>query len=112
MEECIFAWSLDGFGSKLFRITETGNLRFINRYCAMDIDENVQAASLNGEYEYQAFEEFWEAFTDQPFWLRFRPIFIHKDYKPFLRDFFDHIPQRSLTMGEICRLTLWLHKLD
>jgi len=111
-EERIFAWSLDGFGSKLFRITEPTKIRFVNRYTPMDKDENDHEIKHNREFEYPSFEAFWREFTDHPLWLRFHPIFIHKDYKPFLRDFFANIPQGSLTMGEKLRFFLWLHKLD
>jgi len=112
MEERIFAWSLDGFGAKLFRITEPRKTRFVNRYSSMKVDESDQEVRRNGEFEYSSFEEFWKEFTDHPLWLRYRPIFIHKDYKPFLRDFFDNIPQGSLTMGEKLRVILWLHKIE
>lgn len=112
MEERIFSWSLDGFGSKLFRSTINGKERFVNRYSSMEIDENDQEFWHNGEFEYKSFDEFWREFTDQPHWLRYRPIFVHKDYKPILRDFFNKINQGSLTMAEICRLSLWLHKID
>lgn len=76
----------------------------------MDMDENDVWSK--GNVEYNSFEDFWMDFTDRPIWLRYRPIFVHKDYKPFLRKFFNDIPQGSLTMGEICRLNLWLFKID
>ena len=112
MEERIFCWSFDGFGSKLFRVTDNGKERFVNRYSSMDIDENHQEVRRNGEFDYPSFEEFWKEYTDQPLWLHNHPIFVHKEYKPYLRDYFEDIPQGSLTMGEICRLSLWLHKID
>jgi hypothetical protein len=112
MEERIFSWSLDGFGSKLFRITVNGKEQFVNRYSAMDIYESDQEIRSSGEVVFGSFEEFWKEFTDHPLWLRYRPIFIHKDYKPFLQNFFHNIPQRSLTMGEKLRFILWLHKIE
>ena len=112
MEDLIFAWSLDGFGAKLFRITEPSKIRFVNRYSSMEVDESDHELKRSGEFEYGSFETFWKEFTDHPLWLRFHPIYIHKDYKPFLRDFFDNIPQGSLTMGEKLRFILWLHKVE
>ena len=112
MEELIFSWSLDGFGAKFFRITEAGNVRFVNRYCAMDLDETSQETGYSSEYHYGSFEEFWKEFTDQPSWLRYRPVFVHPDYKPFLRGFFENIPQESLTIGEQFRFIVWWHKVE
>ena len=112
MEKHIFSWSLDGFGSKLFRITENGKERFVNRYSSMEFDESDQEVRRKDEFEYESFEAFWKEFTDHPLRLRYSPLFIHKDYKSFLRDFFDNIPQGSLTMGEKLRFILWLHKIE
>ena len=78
----------------------------------MDTAENEQVVLSNGEVEYGSFEEYWSAFTDQPFWLRYRPIFVHKDYKPFLRDFFININEGSLTIVELFRQSLWVHKIE
>ena len=112
MEQPIFSWSLDGFGSKLFRITVNGNERFVNRYSSMNAEENGQEYIFNSEPEFNSFEEFWREFTDQPSWLRYRPVFIHNDYRQLLRDFFTGIDQESLTMSELFRLSLWLHKIE
>ena len=51
MEERGFAWSLDGFGSRLLMITEPTKIRFVNRYSAMDTDENDHEVKRIGEFE-------------------------------------------------------------
>ncbi len=112
MEERIFSWSLDGFGSKLFRVTADDNTRFINRYSTMADGEDRAEQQGNEESEYRSFEEFWTDFTGQPCWLRYRPVFVHGDYKPFLLDFFSNINEGALTLGEQFRLILWLFKLE
>jgi hypothetical protein len=113
MEERIFSWSLDGFGSTLFRITEDGRERFVNRYSSMEAEDKYQEEVLpGGAIEYSSFAEFWSAFTDQPFWLHFRPEFVHNDYKPFLQGFFSKFSLGSMTMSEQFRVILWLHKIE
>ena len=112
MEERIFSWSLDGFGSKLFRITDNRKERFLNRYSSMEISEKDKDVLFNNDLEFYSFEEFWKEFTAQPLWLHYHPIFIHEDYKPFLQDFFSNINLRSLTMSDQFSLILWLHKIE
>jgi hypothetical protein len=112
LEELIFHWGLEGYSAEIYRITENGTVRFPKCYSSMDMDENDDEIWRQGEFEYESFETFWKEFSDHPLWLRYRPIYIHKDYKPFLRDFFDNIPQGSLTMGEKLRFIIWLHKIE
>ncbi|MEI7661925.1 MAG: hypothetical protein WCK34_07005 [Bacteroidota bacterium] len=112
MEEHIFSWSFDGFGSKLFRIRLDDQVRFVNRYSSMDGgDDNREERNL-GEYEYSSFGEFWHDFTDQPLWLRYHPVFIHRDYHPYLRIYFETMNQGALTMGEQFSFILWMHKIE
>jgi hypothetical protein len=112
MEERIFSWSLDGFGSTLFSIVEDGRERFVNRYSSMETDGRERAVPADSEVEYGSFEEFWSAFTDQPSWLHNRPEFVHNDYKPFLQEFFCNFPRGSMTMADEFRMILWMHKIE
>ena len=112
MEERIFSWSLDGFGSALFRIREDGREHFVNRYSSMEPGADEEKDCCDEVIEYDSFEEFWKAFTEQPSWLRFPPVFVHDDYKPFLRDFFSKLDQASLALADQFRLSLWLHKIE
>jgi hypothetical protein len=112
MEERIFTWSLDGFGSTLYRIAVNGEVRFVNIYSSMEQDEIPQEIKPDAGIEYSSFEEFWSEFIDQPCWLRYRPMFIHKDYKLFLRLYFADLSEESLSIEDQFRLIIWQHKLD
>ena len=112
MEEQIFSWSLDGFGSRLFRIGLEDKVRFVNRYSSMDEDESRNADCHFSEVEYGSFTEFWKEFTDQPVWLHYRPIFIHRDVRLAVRESLNAIPQGSIPISEMLRLNLWFFKTD
>jgi hypothetical protein len=112
MEQRIFCWNLDGFGSKLYRITRDGKEQFVSRHSPVDNSGNDHEAVNGGEAEYGSFQEFWQEFTDQPSWLRYRPVFIHKECKPYLQNFFQHLNQGSMTITDKFRVILWLHKIE
>jgi hypothetical protein len=111
MEELIFHWGLEGFGADIFRISEGGKERFVYRYSSMDMDENDDEVWRHGEVEYRSFEDYWKEFVSQEHWLHYHPIFVHKDYKPFIREFLNGINQGSLTKRELLKLRLWLGEI-
>lgn len=111
MEDLIFHWGLEGFGAEIFRITEGGKEQFVYRYSSMDFDENDDEVWRQGEVEYESFEEYWKEFVSQKYWLHYHPIFVHEDYKQFIREFLSRINQGSLTERELCKLSLWLEEI-
>ena len=111
MEKLIFYWGGEGYGSKIFRINEDGKKRFVNRYSSMDFDENDNEIWRQGEVEYGSFEEYWKEFISHAHWFHYHPVFIHDDYKPFIREFLDCLNQESLSEGERLQLDYWLGKI-
>ena len=110
MEEQIFSWSFDGFGSRLFRVVTDGRVQFINRYSAMETFNSSMSDSRHSEVKYGSFDEFWSEFTEQPLWLHYRPVFVHREVRPVIRETLLSIPQGSISMSEMLRLSLWFFK--
>lgn len=111
MQELIFHWGLEGFGAKLYRVTNNGEIRFLKHFSSMDMDENDDEIWRNGEVEYRSFEEYWNEFVSQELWLHCHPVFLHPEYKPFVRDYLTNIPQDSLTKGELLKLMYWFDEI-
>lgn len=111
MEELIYHWGLEGFGAEIFRISEGGKERFVYRYSSMDMDENDDEIWRHGEVEFRSFEEYWKEFVSQEHWLHYHPVFVHDDYKPYVRAFLEEIPQDSLTKGELLKLMYWFDEI-
>ena len=111
MEELIFHWGLEGYGAEIYQITENGKVRFLKRYSSMDMDENDDEIWRHGEVEYRSFEDYWNEFVSQEHWLHYHPVFLHPDYKPFVREYLTNIPQDSLTKGELLKLAYWFEEI-
>jgi len=111
MEELIFHWGLEGYGAEIYRITEIGKVRFLMRYSSMDMDENDYEIWRYGEVKYTSFEDYWNEFVSQEHWLHYHPIFLHPEYKPFVREYLTNIPQDSLTKGELLKLAYWFDEI-
>lgn len=111
MEELIFHWGLEGYSAEIFKITEDGKERFIMRYSSMDFDEHDNEIWRQGEVKYSSFDKYWEEFTSQEGWFLYHLVFLHNDYKPFVREFLSEIPQDSLTKGELLKLLGWFDKI-
>lgn len=111
MEELIFHWGLEGYGAEIYRITEKGKVRFLKKYSSMDMDENDAEVWRQGVIEYGKFEEYWDEHVSQEQWLHYHPIYLHPDYKPFVREFLTNIPQDSLTKGELLKLVYWFEEI-
>ena len=107
MEELLFHWGLEGYGAEFLRITENGRVRYFKRYSSMGMDENDDEIWRHGEVEYNTFEDYWNEFVSQEHWLHYPPVFLHQDYKPFVREYLINIPQDSLTKGELLKLAYW-----
>ena len=111
MDELIFHWGLEGYGSKIFRITKDGKERFVNRYTSMNFDENDNDIWRQGEVGFVSFDEYWKEFVSHNHWLHYHVVFLHDDYKPFIREFLTEIPQDSLTKGELIKLIYWSEEI-
>jgi hypothetical protein len=111
MEELIFHWGLEGYGAEIYRITEDGKVRFMKRYSSMDMDENDDEIWRHGEVEYKSFEAYWNEFVAQEHWLHYHPVYLHPDYKPFVREYLTNVPQDSLTKGELLKLAYWYEEI-
>jgi len=111
MDELIFEWGLEGYSAEIYRITEKGTVRFKKRYSSMDRDEDDNEIWRHGEAEYKSFGEYWNEFVSQENWLHFHPIFLHQDYKLFVRGILEEIPQDSLTKGELLKFEYWYEEI-
>ena len=111
MEELIFYWGLEGYGAKIFRISENEKVRFLKRYSSMDMDENDDEFWRHGEVEYKTFEDYWNEFISQEHWLHYHPVFVHDDYKEYVRKFLSEVPPDSLTKGELLKWMYWFDEI-
>ena len=91
MEELIFHWGLKGYSAEIYRITENEKNRFLKRYSSMDMDENDDEIWRHGEVEYKTFEDYWNEFVSQEHWLHYHPVYLHPDYKLFVREYLTNI---------------------
>jgi len=107
MDELLFHWGLEGYSVEIFRITEENQERFVKRFHSMDMDENDDEIWHRGEVECRSFEDYWKEFVSQEHWLHYHPVFVHEDYKSYVREFLIGIPQDSLTKGELLKLVYW-----
>ena len=110
-EELLFHWGTEGSGSELYKITSGRKVTFVNRFTFFDIDKDDNETWQNCERQYDSFAAYWIEFTEHPHWLHYHPVFVHPDYKPFVREFLIEIPQDSLTKGELLKLMYWLEEI-
>ena len=82
MEELIFHWGLEGYSSKLYRISDNHTVSFINRHSSMDFDENDNEVWRKGEQEFLSFEEYWTNFVSREHWLHYQPDFFTQRFYP------------------------------
>jgi len=111
MEELIFQWGTESSGSKTYKIKEGRKVAFINRFTFFDIDKDNKGTWQTGECQYKSFEHYWNEFIAHEHWLHYHPVFLHPDFKPFVREYLTNIPQDSLTKGELLKLAYWYDEI-
>lgn len=111
MDELLFSWSIEGYESKIYKVTMDGVDQFINRYSEMDSTKLNTETWQQSELKYNSFQAFWKEFTTESHWLNYYPEFVHQDYKTFIRKFLINIDQESLSSSEVLLLDYWIDSI-
>lgn len=108
-KKLIFRWESESYHTEVFKMTEDGNEKFVNRYTSKDLDENINELEHQGESTYRSFEDFWGEFINKKNWLYSQPMLVQKEYILFIQKFLNNLDQETLTEEEIQKATLWLN---
>ena len=103
----LFHWGFEGGGSDVFRITENGKDRIVQRYSYMDFDANDDEIWHQGENQFESFEAYWKEATKDKNWFRGHLVFIHNECKPLIRKSIEAIDVVGLTENEQMVIDRW-----
>jgi len=113
MKELVFRWGSKEYGSRLFRANEKDKETFIECYLYRYLDETGRKEILRqGEEKYSSFEEFWKDFTNVEFWLPNTPVFIHNEYRAYLKEYFSTLDRSSFSEADEIFYDDWMDLIN
>ena len=109
-EQILLNIGSEGGGSLVEKITVNGKeiIRASSDYC--DITE--ECGDTYGKKDYNTFEEFWNEFIKNDFWVNLHPLFIHKDCREIIRKSVKEKYLKGLTEFQKFQIMEWERWLD